>query len=183
MKKTILTAAVAVFGLVVANAQDSGFEAGAYVGIPVADVSDGTSINIGATVGYYFEVADGLKIGGITGYDHFIGKEEEMTYMGTTMTVDGVDAGFIPIAASAKYNFTENFFVGADLGYAIGISDGAGDGGFLYKPRVGWSTSMVDLYAFYKGISYKYDFDYGFGATGSTTATAGSVGIGAAFKF
>jgi len=183
MKKLLFSAAIAVFGLVGANAQDSGFEAGAYVGIPVADVGDGTSLNIGATVGYYFEVIENLKVGGVIGYDHFIGKDEDIdTGMGV-MTLDGVDAGFIPIAASAKYNFTDNFFAGLDLGYAIGVSDGAGDGGFLYKPRVGYSTERVDLYAFYKGISYKYNFDYGYGLSGSTTSTAGSVGVGAAFKF
>lgn len=182
MKKLFLTAAIAAFGFVNSNAQDTGFEAGAYIGIPVADVSDGTSINIGATVAYYFNVAEGLKIGGLVGYDHFIGKDEDFdTGMGV-VTLDAVDAGFIPIAASAKYNFTENFFVGADLGYAIGVTDGAGDGGFLYRPRVGYSTNLVDLYAFYKGISYKYTFDYA-GLSTSSTATAGSVGIGAAFKF
>lgn len=170
MKKLILSAALAAFGLVAGNAQDSGFEAGAYVGIPVADVGDGSSVNVGATVAYYFNVAEGFKIGGLVGYDHFIAKD------------NAEDAGFIPITASAKFNFTESFFAGADLGYAIGISDGAGDGGFLYRPRVGYSTSMVDIYAFYKGISYKYEVPTGF-ATVSTTATAGSVGVGAAFKF
>ncbi len=178
MKKLILSAALAAFGLVAGNAQDSGFEAGAYVGIPVADVGDGTSFNIGVTAAYYFNVAEGFKVGGLLGYDHFIGKEYDMG----NVTVDGEDAGFIPIAASAKYNFTESFFAGADLGYAIGITDGAGDGGFLYRPRVGYSTSMVDIYAFYKGISYKYEV-VGFGTTVSTTATAGSVGVGASFKF
>lgn len=182
MKKLFLTAAVAVCGLGILNAQDSGFEAGAYVGIPVADVGDGASLNIGATVAYYFEVGEGFKVGGLLGYDHFIGKDEEFdTGMGV-VTLDAVDAGFIPIAASAKYNFTENFFAGADLGYAIGITDGAGDGGFLYRPRVGYSTSMVDIYAFYKGISYKYEV-VAFGVNASTTATAGSVGVGASFKF
>lgn len=119
-----------------------------------------------------------LKIGGVTGVDHFFGKE----YDYGTVTVDGEGATFIPIAASAKYNFTEKFFAGLDLGYAIGVSDGAGDGGFLYKPRVGFSLPMVDLYAFYKGISFDNEYDYGFG-TVSTSWTVGSIGAGAAFKF
>lgn len=182
MKKLIFSAALAACGLFVGNAQDSGFEAGAYVGIPVADVSDGTSFNIGVTAAYYFNVAEGFKLGGLLGYDHFIGKDEDINTGFGTVTVEGEDAGFIPIAASAKYNFTENFFVGADLGYAIGITDGAGDGGFLYRPRVGYSTSMVDIYAFYKGISYKYEETI-MGVTASANVTAGSVGVGASFKF
>jgi len=182
MKKLLLSAVVAAFGLVGANAQDSGFEAGAYVGIPVADASDGTSMNVGVTVAYYFEVMENFKVGGLVGYDHFIGKDQDIDTGFGTITVDGVDAGFIPIAASAKYSFG-SFFGGLDLGYAIGVSDGAGDGGFLYRPRFGWSSSRVDLYAFYKGISYKYDVPSGLGTTSSVSATAGSVGIGAAFKF
>src|SRR5690606_42127791 len=114
MKKLIFSAALAACGLFVGNAQDSGFEAGAYVGIPVADVSDGTSFNIGVTAAYYFNVAEGFKLGGLLGYDHFIGKDEDINTGFGTVTVEGEDAGFIPSAASAKYNFTENFFVGAD---------------------------------------------------------------------
>lgn len=172
MKKLFLTAAVAVFGLVGVNAQ---FEAGAYIGIPVADISDGYTVNIGATVGYYFPVIENLKVGGIVGYDHFILKSD-------FKDVGGEDAGFIPIAASAKYNFVPNFFAGLDLGYAIGITDGAGDGGFLYRPTIGYSTSLVDIYAFYKGIAYSYEAPNGL-AFDDIQATAGSVGIGAAFKF
>lgn len=175
MKKLFLTAAIAVFGLVGANAQDSGFEAGVFVGAPIGD-ADGFSINAGATFGYYFEVIENLKIGGIVGVDHFFGKD----YDYGSVTIEGDGATFIPIAASAKYTFAEQFFAGLDLGYDIGVSDGAGDGGFLYRPRVGWSTSMVDLYAYYKGISYSYDYGYGLG---DATWSVGSVGVGAAFKF
>lgn len=174
MKKILLSAALAVLGLVSTNAQDSGFEAGLYVGVPVADIGDGTSVNIGATAGYYFEVIENLKVGGIVGYDHFLVKSDYKD-------LGAKDVGFIPIAASAKYNFVESFFAGLDLGYAIGASEG-NDGGFLYRPRVGWSTSMVDVYAFYKGISNKESVEV-MGVKSSVSSTAGSVGVGAAFKF
>ncbi|SMC59493.1 hypothetical protein [Moheibacter sediminis] len=183
MKKLFLTAAFAAIAMVGVNAQATGVEAGAYVGIPVADASDGSSINLGATVGYYFEVIEGLKVGGIVGYDHFIGKSgDDVIIGGTTFSTDAVDYGFIPIAASAKYNFVPNFFAGLDLGYAIYVGDGEGDGGFYFRPRAGYSTTSFDIYAFFKGISNKYTTDYGIYST-SVSSTLGSVGVGAAYKF
>ena len=47
MKKLFLSAALAVGCLVGVNAQSTGFEAGAYVGIPVGDAGDFTSFNFG----------------------------------------------------------------------------------------------------------------------------------------
>lgn len=176
MKKLFFTAALSVFGLVGLNAQ---FEAGAYVGAPLGD-SDGFSVNTGATFSYLVEVVDGLKVGGTAGVDHFFGKEYDFN----NFTIDGPDATFIPIAASAKYNFNPKFFVGLDLGYAIGVSDGAGDGGFLARPRVGFSLPIVDLYAYYKSISYTYDYDgWNNDWDWDSSWTLGSIGVGASFKF
>ncbi len=174
MKKFLLTTLIALFGLAGANAQ---MEAGAHLGVPTGD-SDGFSFNAGGTFAYYFPVVAGLKVGGSIGIDHFFGKE----YDWGNYEIDGEDATFIPIAAAAKYNFPGKFFVGLDLGYAIGVSDGAGDGGFMFKPRAGLSLPMIDIYGFYKGISYSFDYDYGFGYS-SYDWTLGSVGVGAAFKF
>lgn len=174
MKKLLLSTAIAVFGLMGVNAQ---MEAGPYLGLPIGD-ADGFAFNAGATFGYYYEVIPRLKVGGIVGVDHFFGKE----YEEGGFTYDANDATFIPIAASAKFNITDKFFAGLELGYAIGVTDAAGDGGFLYRPRVGFSLPLIDVFAFYKGINYSYDIDYGLGSTNYTWNT-GSVGVGAAFKF
>lgn len=174
MKKFLLSAAIAVFGLMGVNAQ---FEVGPYVGVPIGD-ADGFGFNAGATFGYYYEVIPRLKVGGILGVDHFFGKE----YEDGGFTYDANDATFIPIAASAKFNITDKFFAGLELGYAIGVTDAAGDGGFLYRPRVGLSLPMIDVYAFYKGISYSYDVTYDWGYYDYSWNT-GSIGAGAAFRF
>lgn len=170
MKKMIFTAALAVFGWIGVSAQ---FEAGAYLGAPVGD-ADGTSLNAGATFAYYVPIIDGLKIGGIAGIDHFFGKDHKGW--------DYPDATFLPIAASAKYNFNPKLFVGLDLGYAIGVSDGAGDGGFLARPRFGFSLPIVDLYAYYKSINYRWDPGDG-PDEWDNKWNLGSVGVGASFKF
>ena len=184
MKKTLLAFAIAAFGLTGLNAQNTSMEAGPYLGLPVGD-SDGFSFNAGATFGYYFDlIPDRLKVGGVVGVDHFFGKEYDLG----NATIDGEDATFVPIAASGKFNFTEKFFVGLELGYAIGVSDGAGKGGFLARPRVGMALPMIDLFLFYKHINFAYSDDYwdnwyGDGYYWDTNWTIGSVGIGANFRF
>lgn len=170
MKKLLLTAAIAVFGVVGMKAQSTGFEAGAYVGIPMGDVKDATSINFGISGAYYWDLAAGFQLGVKTGYDHWTAKEQTYTFMEETIKVKGDDAGFIPIAASAKYLFSPSFFGGMDLGYAIYVGSGDGDGGFLYQPRLGYSHASFDAYGFYKGISV----DGG---------TFSSIGVGFAYKF
>jgi hypothetical protein len=182
MKKFLLATAFAVFGLMGAKAQS--MEAGPYLGIPVGD-ADGFSFNAGATFGYYFNVIpDRLKVGGVVGVDHFFGKE----YDWGNVKVKGEDATFIPLAASAKFNFTERFFAGLELGYAIGVSDGAGDGGFLARPRIGMSLPMLDLFLFYKHINYAYsaknwDWDDDGYWDFDDNWSVGSIGIGANFRF
>lgn len=171
MKKLFFTAAFAVLGLLSVNAQ---FEAGAYVGAPIGD-ADGASVNLGGTFAYYVPIVEGLKIGGITGVDHFVGKD----YRGYEYPA----ATFIPIAVSAKYNFNPKLFVGLDLGYAIGVSDGAGDGGFLARPRFGFSLPIVDLYGYFKNISYSYDSPGNWDGDWDDKWNLGSVGVGASFKF
>ncbi|ADX68119.1 MULTISPECIES: hypothetical protein [Weeksella] len=169
MKKLVLATAVAVFGVVGLQAQSTGFEAGVHVGIPVGDVSDASNFNIGLDVAYLYPVAQNFRLGLASGYDHFVGKDN----------VD--DFGFIPLAASAKFTPTQNFFVGADLGYAFATNDGM-DGGFYYQPKVGYSGALVDVYGFYKGVSGTNKYEV-LGVEYKNDWNIGSVGLGVAYKF
>ncbi|OYX82151.1 MAG: hypothetical protein B7Y83_15725 [Flavobacteriales bacterium 32-34-25] len=139
MKKIILTTA-AIFAFGFANAQSGAFKLGAHVGLPTGDVKDFSSVNLGADLAYTWSVAEGLDAGITTGYTSYLGK-------------DGFDAvGFIPVAATAQFTLTNNWFIGADLGYAIGASED-NDGGFLYQPKFGYQMEKAGLYVSYKGIS------------------------------
>ncbi|WP_418263612.1 hypothetical protein [Flavobacterium faecale] len=136
MRKIILTTA-ALFAFGFANAQ---FNVGVHVGLPTGDIKDVSSLNVGGDIGYAWNVAEGLDAGIAAGYSSYLGK-------------DGRDAvGFIPVVATGKFTIGESLFFGADLGYAIGASDG-NDGGFMYQPKVGYSASKIDVYLGYKGIS------------------------------
>lgn len=148
MKKLLLSAVIAVFGLTGLKAQSTGFEAGAFIGFPIGDAGDVSSLNFGINAAYYWTVAESFQAGLTAGYDHWTAKEHEIG----TIKVKGDDAGFIPIAATAKYDFG-GFFGGLDLGYAIYAGSGGGDGGFYYRPRVGWNNTSFNVYGFYKGIS------------------------------
>lgn len=173
MKKLFFAAAFAAIGLVGVNAQ-TGFEGTVHVGIPVGDTSDVSSFNLGVDFAYLWPVANNFSLGAKVGYDHFIGKDYEV---GGRVVVEGEDVGFIPLAATAKYEFGQsNVFIGADLGYAFATNDNM-EGGLFYQPKVGYSAPTWDLYVGYKGISAgpeNNDFvDYKFNA----------VSVGFAYKF
>jgi len=155
MKKIILTA-MAVFAFSFANAQEKkadnagGFKLGAHVGLPMGDIKDAYSLNLGVDVAYVWNVAENFGVGIASGYTTYIGKAQ--TIMGIDITPDAV--GFIPVAATAQYSITDSLFLGTDLGYAVyaGNQDGA-EGGFYYQPKFGFQTEKIEVFAGYKGIS------------------------------
>jgi hypothetical protein len=141
MKKIILLT-TAVFAFSFANAQEGAFKIGAHVGLPMGDIKDGSSLNLGADVAYTWKVAEGLDVGIASGYTSYLGKN------------GGTSMGFIPVAATGNFGLGENIFIGADLGYAIyaGSVDGA-KGGAYYQPKVGYKAEKVEVYLGYKGIA------------------------------
>jgi hypothetical protein len=170
MKKIILSA-VAVFAFGFANAQEGQFKIGAHVGLPLGDIKDSHSLNLGADVAYLWKITDEFKAGVTTGYTTYLGKTEtvDLGPLGR-IDVENEAIGFIPVAGTAQYSLTENLFVGADLGYAIYASSGEGDGGFLYQPKFGFQTEKIEVYAGYKGIT-------------SDGATISSINLGFNYKF
>ena len=148
MKKLIMIAAMAVFGL--SSAQE-GFKLGAHIGVPVADAGDVSSFNLGLDAAYMWNVAPSFDLGIASGYTHFIGKSNN------GYKVD--DFGFIPIAASGKYRFSGSpVSLGLDLGYGISTKDGK-YGGLYYQPKVAYNFSQGELYLGYQGVSN--DFSVG----------------------
>ena len=138
MKKLILCAAIAVFGLTSMNAQR--FVAGVNAGIPVGDADDLTTFAIAVELGYLFEISEEFEAGPITGYGHLFGDEVD-------------DFQYIPIGGTGRFSVSEDFTLGADLGYALGIGDEV-DGGFYYAPRIQYGiTESLDIVLAYRNIS------------------------------
>lgn len=148
MKKFLLFAAFAVMGLVSVNAQGQ-FNAGISGGLPVGDFSDLYSFNVTVDASYLWEAGDSFEAGVATGYSHSFGDSQSFG----DITIDAEDAQFIPLAGAARFAVSEDFKIGADVGYAIGINEG-NDGGFYYAPRVQYGVSeSIDIVAAYRGVS------------------------------
>lgn len=144
--------AILVAGLSV-NAQDDGskssggeFNVGINLGFPTSDASDFYTFVLGVEINYLFEVSDAFEVGPSLSFVNYFGDE--------VFGFDIDDASFLPIAAAARFNVSENFVLGADLGYGIGLSPSGNDGGFYYRPMVGFNiNSKIMLQATYSGIS------------------------------
>ncbi|MFK7781088.1 outer membrane beta-barrel protein [Psychroserpens sp.] len=154
MKKLILLAVVAVFSLSNVNAQGE-LRAGLNVGTTIGDFSDSYGIGFGLDATYLWEVSEKFQAGVATGFQTVAGEEltiEGGTFFGVTIPDTKVEVdnfNYIPLAASGRFNASEAFVLGADLGYAIAA--GEGDGGFYYAPMVAYNITEE----FQAGISYR----------------------------
>lgn len=147
MKTTILSAAVAILGLTSAFSQQGNFTIGVNAGIPVGDAEEFSTFNIGADVAYRFGLSERFEVGGLAAYSHFFGDSGEDEF--GSWEVD--DFQFLPLAATARFNFGA-FFTGGDIGCAVGINDG-NEGGFFYRPLVGYDFGKFGVLASYSGVS------------------------------
>ncbi|MFO7721439.1 MAG: hypothetical protein R6W85_13510 [Gillisia sp.] len=147
MKKSLFILFVMLFAVTSAFSQ-SNFKIGVNAGIPVGDVEDITTFQLGLDVAYLYPVSDLFSVGGLVGYSRYFGDDINTSF--GTVSVD--DFSFLPIAASARFGFENSLFVGADLGYAVGLDDG-NDGGFYYRPKVGYSFGPVAVIASFAGIA------------------------------
>lgn len=162
MKKLLLAIVIIALGFS-ASAQNGNFNVGVNLGLPTGDAGDFYTFGLGLEVNYLFEVSETFDVGPSISYTHFFGDD--------VAGIEIDDASFLPIAAAARFNASEKFVIGADIGYAVGISPSENDGGFYYKPLVGFNVSeQVMLQAYYSGVN----------VDGGTNFD--SFGIGAMFK-
>lgn len=159
MKKFLLAISFLI-GIGQANAQYENIHVSAQLGFPTGTFSNAFNLHFGLEGTYYFldDVAEGLKIGATAGYNLYTASDDFFA-----------DFDFITLAASGRYEFTEEFFARLDMGFGIGLEDKS-SGGFLFEPRVGYNLGKLDVFGYYKRISESI-----FAIT--------SVGVGATYKF
>ncbi|CAL2105853.1 OMP_b-brl domain-containing protein [Tenacibaculum sp. 190524A02b] len=143
MKKLFFIFAVA-FGIST-NAQDGQFSLGANFGLPLGDTSNVYSYALTAEANYLFNVSDDFKIGPSVAFINYSGKTEGNSGFG--------DVQFLPVAAAARFNLSEEFALGADVGYGIGLNTG-NKGGFYYRPLLSYEfADNIAVQASYNGIT------------------------------
>ena len=166
MKKLVLSIAIAL-GALTASAQEGQFNVGANIGIPVGDVKDATSISYSIEANYLFEVADAIKVGPSVSYLGY-GLDGDYKDLFEALGFDVEAPAYLPIAAAGRFAASEQFTIGLDLGYALGINEG-NDGGLYYRPLVGYNVSeAVMIQAAYSGIN-------------NDGATASAISLGVVF--
>ena len=147
MNRLILFICFALIGTTVMQAQN-GLRVGANAGLPVGDMEEISDFAIGADLAYMVGVADMLYVGPKIGYTRFFIEDIDTEF--GDFEID--DPSFLPIAATGRVSLARGFFFGADLGYAVGLNDG-NDGGFYYRPQVGYNFGVIGLVGSYTGIS------------------------------
>ncbi|MCH3882312.1 MULTISPECIES: outer membrane beta-barrel protein [Tenacibaculum] len=143
--KKILFLATIVLSLN-ATAQYSSIGIGINGGLPTGNLEDKFSIAFGLDANYLYEVTDQISLGAATGLVYFSGEENN--------GVSPEDKMYIPIAGSVRFsNDSDSFFMGGDVGYAIGLSPSGDAGGFYFKPIVGYNINeSINFNLFYTGI-------------------------------
>ena len=152
MKKLLVIALIALTGYT-ANAQ---FSAGVHGGLPIGDAGDLATFAIAVDLGYLFEISDSFSAGPTVGVQHNFGDEFSFTdpFTGTTITEDYEDTTFLPVGAAVRFNVSDTFTLGGDLGYGVGLAPDFNDGGFYYSPRAQYSVSdLIDIVVAYRGVS------------------------------
>jgi hypothetical protein len=155
MKKIMIFAAALMISLTT-FAQDKKIKVGAFGAIPMGDTKDVSKTGFGIDATYLFEVSDKFDLGFSTGFSFFGGKKVNVLNAdNSTSTFKYSDAKYIPITGAVRFNATDKLYVGADLGYAIGIGDDV-KGGFHYKPRIGYQiTDRFGINTSYTGLKVK----------------------------
>jgi hypothetical protein len=137
MKKLLLLSAIVVSTMTL-SAQEANI--GLSGALPIGDVGDITTFGLNLDANYLWEVSEQFDLGVAAGYHYYFGED--------------IDFGFLPIAAAARFNASEDFTIGADVGYALGINPDGNDGGFYYAPKIQYSVSeALDIVFAYKGVS------------------------------
>ncbi len=168
MKKTISIVALILVALF-SNAQDSKLKVGINFGLPMGDFKDAYSFSAAVNANYLFPISEKFKLGATAGYQHYNGKTMETNILGYVIKTEVKSAGFIPLGATAEYHFHEKIYVGADLGYAIGIAPSSNNGGVYFQPKVAYKLEKTDVILGYNAIAV-------------TGGDISSISLGAAIK-
>ncbi len=145
MKKLLLIVGIVLFSVNYAHSQEQQMKVGGNLAFPTGDLGDISSIGLHANFSYLFAVEGRLQAGPMASLQYYNTKKHYK------------DWWFLPIGGEARFNLND-FFVGTDLGYGIGIAPTGNNGGFFYRPKVGYNLGNpnMGLIVSYSGVSLKH---------------------------
>ncbi len=152
MKKIIIITTV-LLGIYSAKAQGE-FRIGLHGGIPLGDAANVADFVVAIDAAYLYNINPAIDVGFATGFSNSFVGDSTIDIGPIAVNVKGEDFQFIPVAGAFRYRIGTKFFIGADIGYAIGVNPEGNNGGFYYAPRAQYAVSdLIDLVAAYRGIS------------------------------
>ena len=160
MKKIFLIVAFSFFVLksytqseVSESSKMSSFKIGVTGGLPIGEAADVASFVLGVDAYYYFfNVDNKLAIGVTTGFRHyFVDYSVELN----NIIIEFDDVKFLPLAIATRYHFNDSAFsLGIDLGYSFRLDQDGSDGGFYFRPVLGYDISSdLEINASFESIS------------------------------
>lgn len=144
--KKITILAVLFCAVINMFSQEKELNIGINGGFTIGNIEPQSSIAFGADANYLFDWYEDFKVGPTIGVTYFLPKEENGVKPDARM--------YIPIGASIRFQSIDDaFFIGGELGYAIGITPSGDKGGIFFKPMVGYNVSeSIKLNLFYAGV-------------------------------
>ncbi|HEY4110743.1 outer membrane beta-barrel protein [Puia sp.] len=166
MKKLVLALTIICASVLTSNAQwtpgDFKFGIGLRAALPIGDMHNVSSFGLGGEVQGEYAFAENLTGVVTSGYTRFFGKSFDDGLGDTYKT----NYGHIPVLVGARFYPSEQFFVGAQIGYGHysgstsysgnGVSGSGGSGstgGFEYRPQIGYNADPVQLIFSYDGTA------------------------------
>ncbi len=149
MRKILFVIGIALISCTSMVAQQ--FNIGAGAALPVGDANDVSSFGINVEANYLWEVSEQFGAGLTVGYLNYFGKTISNPIFDD---VSFDDFGFLPIAASGRFQASEKFTLGLDLGFALGLSPDGIDDGFYWAPKAQYGiTQSLDLVLAFRSIN------------------------------
>lgn len=147
MKKIVLI--VIAFYSLNMYSQDNEVNVGINAGLTIGNIKNTSSVAFGVDVNYLFDLFENIKIGPSLNFIYYSTKEINGNIPDALM--------YLPIGGAIRFNSSgDKFYVGADAGFAIGISPEGDNGGIFFKPMLGYYASdKIKLNLFYSGVKKK----------------------------
>ncbi|MFB9844786.1 hypothetical protein [Mucilaginibacter ginsenosidivorans] len=137
------------------------FGVGIEGGIPTGNAHDISNFELGGTARLQYGLSKNLALTLTSGYYNFFGKTYTTTFTDatstTTVSVKGRSLGMIPVKAGVKGFFTDNLYIGGEVGAGFEVhpivEGGEKDTKLILSPAIGWANKTWDVGVRYENFS------------------------------